>query len=68
MLIPVVMRDGHQDMVKSHVLERLLEENKVSSFRRSSGWVAVDRDPVRQGRRQIYCIPERREFPSSHVR
>lgn len=61
MLIPVVLNDGRQDMVKPFVLERLIETREITSFRRASGWAVIGRDPVRQGSRRIYCIPERRE-------
>jgi len=61
MLIPVVFNDGRQDMVKPFVLERLIEAREIISFRRASGWAVIDRDPIRQGSRRIYCIPERRE-------
>lgn len=61
MLIPVVFSDGRQDMVKPFVLERLIEAREISSFLRASGWVVIGRDPIRQGSRKVYCIPERRE-------
>lgn len=61
MLIPVVFNDGRQDMVKPFVLERLIETRAITSFRRATGWAVIGRDPVRQGSRRIYCIPERRE-------
>jgi hypothetical protein len=61
MLIPVVFADGRQDMVKPYLLDRLIEENRIASFRRSSGWVVIGRDSMRANRREVYCIPDRRE-------
>jgi len=61
MLIPVVYHNGNQDEVEPLVLDSLIEECQVSSFRRSSGWVVIGRDPIRLSRRKVYCIPERRQ-------
>jgi hypothetical protein len=61
MLISVVYENGRQDMVKPYVLDRLIDKQEITSFRRSSGWVVLGRDPIRASQRKIYCIPERRE-------
>lgn len=61
MLIPVIFNNGQQDMVKPFVLDRLIEAGSISSFRRSSGWIVIGRDPIRSSGNRIYCIPERRE-------
>jgi len=61
MLIQVVYHNGRQEEVEPRVLDRLLDERQISSFQRSSGWVVIGRDPIRQSRRKVYCIPERRQ-------
>lgn len=61
MLIPVVFHDGRQDEVEPFVLDRLLEDQQLTSFLRSSGWVMIGRDSIRRSRRKVYCIPERRQ-------
>ena len=48
MLIAVQYRNGSFDMVKEMVLDKLITEQKISLFRRESGWVVVARDPVRR--------------------
>ena len=61
MLIRVMYDNGKFDMVKPQLLNSLLESRKVSSFKRSSGWVVVGRDPVRCMRLTTdYKGPERR--------
>jgi len=60
-MIEVIFPDGKCGEVESQSLQGLLEEGEIVSFRRSGGWVVVGRDPVRKSRRQVVCIPERRE-------
>ena len=50
MLIQVVYKDNHYDYVKDFMLECLLASQQVVKFKRSSGWVTVGLDPVRQKR------------------
>jgi hypothetical protein len=47
MLIRVMFDDGRFDMVKPFLLTGLLEEQKLTSFKRSSGWTVVGRDALR---------------------
>jgi len=47
MLIRVMYDNGQFDMVKPQLLDTLLEANKVSSFKRNSGWVIIGRDVIR---------------------
>jgi hypothetical protein len=58
------MRDGSFHHFTPHVLDVLLENDRVLKFKRSSGWVTVGVDPVRAKRREdfnhIYYGPERR--------
>lgn len=61
MLIRVMYQEGQFDMVKAQMLENLLREEKVATFKRADGWVTVGRDPVRStNRSQSYQGPERR--------
>jgi len=48
MMIQVQYTDGRHDMVKAHILERLLDSHRLARFRRSAGWVVVGKDPVRR--------------------
>ena len=48
MLIAVQYRDGKFDMVKNLLLDELISSESVALFRRSDGWVVVDKDHVRR--------------------
>ena len=60
MMIRVMYSDGRFDMVKPSLLEKLIREEAVTSFKRSSGWAVVGRDPVRSGDTTDYDGTERR--------
>ena len=60
MLIRVIYKDGRFDLVKPQMLDKLLEEHKVTSFMRSTGWAIVGRDPIRRGRYGGYWGEEQR--------
>ena len=62
MLIHVAYLDDRYDYLKEFQLDRLLELRQVARFRRSSGWVEVGIDPIREGNRKAgpYFGPERR--------
>jgi len=60
MLVPVMLRNGTEEIVSSQVLDRMLEENLVTFFRRHGGWVVVGRDPLRGMGGEIYVGKERR--------
>jgi hypothetical protein len=61
MLIQVAYLDDRYDYLKDFQLDRLLEMRQVAKFRRSSGWVKVGEDPIRQGSKDnTYYGPERR--------
>ncbi|NVN89811.1 MAG: hypothetical protein HXX11_04340 [Desulfuromonadales bacterium] len=47
MLIHVMYPDKKYDYVKDFMLDTLIESEKITSFRRSSGWIALGVDPVR---------------------
>lgn len=48
MLIRVMYTNGKFDMVKPKLLEELLEQKQISSFKRSEGWAVVGRDAIRR--------------------
>jgi hypothetical protein len=52
--------DGRFDMVKPNMLEKLIKEEAVTSFKRSSGWAVVGRDPIRSNDKIVYRGAERR--------
>jgi len=52
--------DGRFDLVKHTTLGQLLEQNCLASFKRSSGWAVVGRDPIRSSSDSAYRGPERR--------
>jgi len=60
MMIRVMYSDGRFDMVKPELLDSLIKEQVVSSFKRASGWAVVGRDPVRNSGQAKYDGPERR--------
>jgi len=60
-IIEVLLSGGKElELVPDYVLGELLERGRVQGFRRSSGWVVVGRDRVRQARKEYYPGPERR--------
>ena len=62
--IEAILTDGSFHLLTPKVLDVMLANNRVSRFRRSSGWVNVGCDPIRVGiRREAnlpYHGPERR--------
>ena len=60
MMIRVMYSDGRFDIVKPKLLEDLIEQEVVTSFKRSTGWVVVGRDPIRNSGITDYGGAERR--------
>lgn len=60
MLIQVGYDDRRYDYVKDFMLDKLIEAGTIAKFRRSSGWVRVGVDPVRQRSSDNYDGLERR--------
>jgi hypothetical protein len=62
--IEVIMSDGTQIHVTPRVLDVLLETNRVTKFKRESGWATIGVDPIRARHVWDYCElydgPERR--------
>lgn len=59
MLIQVHYPDNHFDYVNERMLQGLIESRAISRFRRSSGWVTVGIDPIRQFQRNFKHQPAR---------
>lgn len=53
--------DNQSRHVPAHTLGQLIAMGKIKSFLRSSGWVVVGRDPIREPGRILYSGPERRK-------
>ena len=51
MLIHVVRADNHYDYVKGFILDHLIELRDIVKFKRSTGWVTVGEDPIRESKR-----------------
>ena len=47
MLVPVVLKDGHEELVSKEELQSLISANQVMFFKRSDGWAVVGRDKMR---------------------
>lgn len=61
MMIPVMYKDGSKHLVSPRFLDWLLSSNQIFAFRRSSGWVVVGRDLIREdGEEAGYDGPEKR--------
>lgn len=60
MMVPVMLKDGSEEIVSPQVLDRMLESDEVMFFRRTEGWVVVGRDPVRGLGGILYRGRERR--------
>lgn len=61
MMIPVLMRDNDEyDEVPDYLLGHLIASGLIKSFRRSTGWVVIGHDPIREPGKHFYNGPERR--------
>jgi|BarGraIncu00431A_1022009.scaffolds.fasta_scaffold15521_2 hypothetical protein len=45
----IIFSNGKVGNIQRDALEHLIAEKKIVAFRRSDGWVQVDRDPTRMG-------------------
>lgn len=61
MMIRVLYTDNTSGMIKDYLLDELISSGKIVAFYRSSGWVAVGRDPVRKDAPPSYNGQERRK-------
>jgi len=59
MLIHVRYKDSSFDYVNNKLLQELIDSQRIVGFMRSSGWVDVNKDPIRKSiRRPVYEPPE----------
>jgi hypothetical protein len=67
MLIPVIYLSGKHDMVKDHLLDDLIEQLKILSFKRRDGWVNTAGSNIRRRSSQSnsYRGPERRQLQAN---
>lgn len=60
MMVPVLLKNGTEEIVAPQVLDRMLEADQVMYFKRSDGWVVVGRDSIRGMGGTLYHGKERR--------
>ena len=60
MMIRVMYNDGNFDIVKPDLLDKLIDQQAITSFKRAEGWIVLGRDPTRKNLHQDYSGPERR--------
>lgn len=48
MFIPVVLKDGHEEIVSKDELQRLISKKQIIFFKRSNGWAVLGRDKMRK--------------------
>ena len=62
MLIPVIYKNGNHDQVKDFMLSRLIDDHGIAKFKRSSGWVTIGVDRIRNLQKTTrYSGEERRQ-------
>lgn len=60
MLIPVVLKDGHEELVSKDALQFLMYNKQLLFFKRSDGWAVLGRDKMRS-QKTLYQGQERRQ-------
>ena len=60
MLIPVVLKGGHEELVSKDELQFLMFNKQLMFFKRSNGWVVLGRDKMRD-LKVLYNGVERRQ-------
>jgi hypothetical protein len=60
MIIAVKYADGTTDRVQTMLLDRLIRSGAITRFRRTSGWVVIGKDPIRQQGQKTDVARERR--------
>lgn len=60
MLIPVVLKDGHEELVSKDELQFLMFNKELLFFKRSDGWTVLGRDQMRS-QKVPYNGEERRD-------
>lgn len=63
MLIHIMYPDNRYDYVKESVLDKLIDNGDIVRFKRTSGWVSLGVDRVREGEKPFFnSEPEDSEF------
>jgi hypothetical protein len=62
MLIKVMFEDGSIGEIENYRLDDLIHSNKIKKFQRSSGWVTIGVDPVREVREDYLEVPKREKY------
>jgi len=65
MLIPVILKNGHEELVSKDELQLLMSNKQVLFFKRTNGWVVFDQDKVRE-KNIPYSGVERRQPNITH--
>jgi len=68
MFVPVVLKDGNEELVGKDELQYLLVTDQLLFFKRSDGWAVLGRDRMRH-ESTLYSGEERREhdvFAQNH--
>lgn len=60
MLVPVVLRDGKEELLSKDELQQMMVTEQVMFFKRSDGWAVIGRDRMRRNS-EPYEGDERRE-------
>ena len=67
-MIPVVYRNGKEDLIEQKFLDILLHIGEIQEFRRSDHWVNVTEDPIRAHRQATYSGDNRRSHDATELR
>ena len=67
-MIPVVYRNGKEDLIEQKFLDILLHIGEIQEFRRSDHWVNVTEDPIRSHRQATYSGNNRRCNDTTELR
>ena len=59
MFIPVVLKDGHEELVSKDQLQFLLFNKQVVFFKRLGGWVVIGRDKMRDQKVPYHGVERR---------
>ena len=62
MLIKVMYENGTIGEIESYHLDDLIHSNKIKKFQRSSGWVTLGVDPIREAREDYLEVPKREKY------
>ena len=60
MFVPIVLKDGHEELVSKDELQFLMFNKQIMCFKRSDGWAVLGRDKMR-AQRMPYNEEERRQ-------